>query len=134
MAPDLTKPISRRPRDKHVDRRVFLGHPHRVGPHRDQRAERQDPDLSRQPRDDPGDDRARRPQIVDPGMMLVGDDMEADIVAQPVFVEDLVIKPGGDLRVAVFVGQARPHRRGRVQHLGGDERIGVLAVVPQFHV
>ena len=83
--------------------------------------------------DDAGDDRARRPQIVDAGMVLVGDDVEADIVAQPVFVEDLVIEPRGDLRVAIFVGQAGAHRVGLVQHLGRDERVGVLAVVPQFH-
>src|SRR5271154_5333248 len=66
-------------------------------------------------------------------MMLVGDDIEPDIVTQPVFVKDLVVEPGGDLRVAIFVGQAGAHRWRRIEHLGGDKGVGVLAMVPQFH-
>ena len=84
-------------------------------------------------RDDAGDDRARRPEIVDAGMVLVGDDVEAEIVAQPVLVEDLVVQPRGDLRVAVAVGQAGAHRVGLLQHLVRHERVRVLAVVPQLH-
>src|SRR5579875_2460756 len=118
---------------EHVDRCIFLGHSHRVGPHRDQRAEREDTHIPGHPRDDPGDDRAGRPQIVDAGMMLVGDDVNAELVAQPIFVEDLVIKLRRDPGIAVLVRQAGPHRGGRFQHLVRNEWVRVLAVVPQFH-
>jgi hypothetical protein len=66
-------------------------------------------------------------------MMLVGDDMDADIVAQAIFVEDLVIELRHDIRVAISVRQARPHRLGLFQHLVRHERVRVLAMVPQFH-
>ncbi len=54
-------------------------------------------------------------------MMLVGDDVEADVVAKPVFVENLVVELRRDLRIAVFVRQAGAHRFGLVEHLRRDE-------------
>src|SRR5215831_16006469 len=65
--------------------------------------------------------------------MLGGHDVEADVVSDKVFVQRLMIEIGGDLRVAVFVGQACAHGIGSIEHLLCDERISYLATVKGSH-
>ena len=116
-----------------VGGRVFLGDPHRVGAHRDQRAEAEDAHLLGLPREDAEDHRARAVEAVDPGMVLDRDDVDAEIVAQQVLVEAFLEQIGGDLRVAIFVGQAGAHRVGAVEHLLRHKGIDVLAMIPGLH-
>ena len=68
-----------------------------------------------------------------PGMMLDRDDVDAELVAQQVLVEAFLEQIGGELRVAILVGQARAHRIRRVEHLLRHERIGVFAMIPGLH-
>jgi hypothetical protein len=84
-------------------------------------------------RHDPQDHRARAVEAVDAGMVLDRDDVDAELVAQQVLVEAFLEQIGGDLRVAVFVGQAGAHRLGAVEHLLRHERVDVLAMVPGLH-
>ena len=93
-----------------VDCRVFFGHPDWVRAYRNQGPERENADVLCDIGDNAGDDRARRPEVIDPRMVLVCDDVDADVIAQAVFIEDLVVKLRGDLRVAILVRQTRPHR------------------------
>ena len=66
-------------------------------------------------------------------MVLARCDVEPEFVAQQVFVERLLKQLRRDLGIAVAVRQAGAHRIRRVQHLVGDERIGVLAMKPGVH-
>jgi hypothetical protein len=66
-------------------------------------------------------------------MVLVCDDVDADVIAQAVLIEDLIVEPRSDLRVAILIRQAGPDRLGLFQDLVRDEGVGVLTVVPQFH-
>ena len=65
--------------------------------------------------------------------MLGGHDIEADVVGDEIFVKRLVEQIGGDLGVAIFVGQTRAHRVGGVEHVLGDEWVGHLAAVESSH-
>src|SRR5271166_5633028 len=67
-------------------------------------------------------------------MMLIGDDMDADVVTQPILIEHLVIEACGHLGFTIFVGQAGPHRVGLLQHLVRNEGVRILAVIPQFYL
>ena len=80
----------------HVGRGVLLGHPHRVLADRDQGAQAQDPHPARLPGQHAQDQRAGPEEAVDPGMVLVGDDVDPDVVAQEVLVERLLEQVGGD--------------------------------------
>ena len=112
---------------------VFLGDAHRVGTGGDQRAEREDAGVAGLARQDAENQRARAVEAVDAGMMLVRDDVEADLVAQPVFVEAFLEELRRGLRVAIAVRQVAAHRLDRVEHLLRDERVGVLAEIPGLH-
>ncbi len=94
----------------HVGGGVFLGDAHRVVAHRDQRPHAEEPDVLGLTRDDAEHQRARAIEAVDPGMVLARGDVEAEFVAQQVFVERFLEQPRGDLGVAIAVGQAGAHR------------------------
>ena len=113
VPPDLTKPISSRPRE--ITSAVAYSSATRTGSWRTviKRAHAEEADVLGLARDDAEDHRARAIEAVDPGMVLARGDVEAEFVAQQVFVERLLEEPRRDLRVAISVGQARPHRIGR---------------------
>src|ERR1700730_9782278 len=66
-------------------------------------------------------------------MVLVRDDVEADLVAQAVLVEAFLEELRRDLRVAIAVRQIAAHRINRVEALLRDERVGVFAKIPGLH-
>src|SRR5262249_47402422 len=72
-------------------------------------------------------------QAVDAGVMLGSHDVKPNVVGDQIFVERFVEQIGGDLRVAIFVGQARAHRSGGGEHVLGDERGGHVAGVTGRH-
>jgi len=116
----LTKADLEPPRDQDIGGRIFLGDAHRIGPHRDERPERQDAHILRLARDDAEDHRARAVKAVDAGMMLDRDDVDPEIVAQQMLVEAFMEQIRGDLRVAISVsaGWRAPTRRGRAPPAG----------------
>ena len=118
----------------HIRRRVFLGHPHRIGADGDQGPERQDADLLGLPGEDAEDHRARAVEAVDPGMMLDRDDVDPELVAQQVLVEALFEEIRRNLRIAILVGQAGAHQLGAVEDFLRYERVDVLAMVPGLHL
>ena len=65
--------------------------------------------------------------------MLVGDDVEPDVVAEQVLVHALLEEPGGDGGITVCARQAATHGVGARQDVVRDERIRVLAQVPGLH-
>ena len=93
----------------HIGGGILLGDAHRIASHGDQRALAQDAHLAGLPRDGAEDHRARAVQAVDPGVVLDRYDVHAEVVAQQVFVQAFVEQVGGDLRIAVSVGQAAAH-------------------------
>src|SRR5580704_9686572 len=66
-------------------------------------------------------------------MVLVRDDVEPDLVTQPVFVEAFLEQPRRSGGIAIAVRQAAAHRIDAVEHLLRDERIGVFAEIPGLH-
>ena len=72
-------------------------------------------------------------QRVDAGMMLDGQHVQAEVVAQQELVDHLLEQVGGDLRVAVAVGQAGAHGIRRVEHILRHEGIRHLALPPSVH-
>src|SRR5262249_53965990 len=117
----------------HVRRRVFLGHPHRIGADCNQSPERKDADLLGLPRKYAKDHRARTVEAVDPGMMLDRDDVDPEVVAQQVLVEALLEEIRRNLGIAIFVGQAGAHRLRAVEDFLRHKRIDVLAMIPSLH-
>jgi hypothetical protein len=41
--------------------------------------------------------------------MFGGHDIEADIIGDKIFIQRFVVQIGGNLGIAIFVGQARSH-------------------------
>src|SRR5262249_47826240 len=116
-----------------VDHRVFLGDPDRVLAQGNQRAEAQNARLASLPRNHADEGRVGADQAVDAGVMLGGHDVKPNVVGDQIFVQRFVEQIGGDLGVAIFVGQARAHRSGGVEHVLRDERVGHFAAVKGPH-
>ena len=66
-------------------------------------------------------------------MMLDRDDVDAEVVAQQVLVEAFLEQIGGDLGVAIFVGQAGAYRGGGVENFLRHKRVDVFAMIPSAH-
>jgi hypothetical protein len=66
-------------------------------------------------------------------MMLDRHDIDAEVVAIEMLVEAFLEKLRRDLRVAIFVRQARADRVRRIEHVLRHKRIGILAMVPSLH-
>ena len=117
----------------HVGGGVLLGDADGVGARGHQGAEAEDADVLGLARQDAEDQGAGAIEAVDPGMMLVRDDVEPHLVAQPILVEAFLEQLRRGRRVAIAVGQAAAHRVDAVQHLLRDERIRVFAEIPGLH-
>ena len=61
--------------------------------------------------------------------MLDRHDVDAELVAQEMFVEALLEQIRGDFRIAIFVREAGAHRRGAVEHFLPAVRAGADAVL-----
>src|SRR5262245_30494897 len=66
-------------------------------------------------------------------MMLDGYDIQPLIIAQQKLVQGLLEQVGSDVRIAVFVRQARTDRIRPVKYLLRHEGIRVLVVKPDIH-
>src|SRR5271170_6466497 len=73
-------------------------------------------------------------KAVDPGVVLARGDVETELVTEQVFVEGFLEQLRRNLWIAIFVGQAGPHRIRRIKHVRRDERIRVFAMKPSVHV
>src|SRR5271154_1630044 len=93
------------PARDHIGGRIFLGHPHRILAHRDQRPHAEEADVAGLPRDDAEDDRARAIKAVDAGVVLARGDVEAELVAKQILVERFLEQLRRNLGVAIFVGR-----------------------------
>ena len=113
-----------------VEHRIFLGNADRVVAIADRHAEREEPHLFRLTRQYCHRDRAHRVGASRGRVVLVGHDVDAELVAQRPLVEIAVIEIGADLRVEepardcdpIGVAELRP---GRV--------VGHLAEMPNLH-
>ena len=83
----------------HVDDRIFFGDADRVVAVADRHAEREEAHLFRLARQDRHRDRAHRVGAGRGRVMLVGHDVDAELVAQRPLVEIAVIEVGADFRV-----------------------------------
>ena len=91
-----------------VDDRIFLGDADRVVAVADRHAERQQPHLLGLARQDRHRDRAHRIGAGRRRVVLVGHDVDAELVAQRPFVEIAVVEVGADFRVEQAVGNDDP--------------------------
>src|SRR5262249_11455312 len=73
-------------------------------------------------------------QRIDPRVVLDGQHIQAQVVAQQELVDDFLEEIGGDLGIAKAIGQAGAHGVRRVEHVLRYERVRDFALPPSVHL